>query len=793
MVCDPNDNSFDLQDPGPGPSIPGLGLPFSFPKIPFRDLSIPEGIPEDILDLIERLFALFPAGIKFEVNADARMSGVWDALASLFNEIAPFLAWYKFIQALLDIILCIIDVLCALLSPWALVRAIRRLFKQCLPNFLAMFPWLALLIMILALILLLIALIEYIILVIIAYIQQIIENIQVLLRAITVADADAIFAAVTKFSNLLCLIEQLFAILLAIAALFAIIRPLMGIAGRSVCAKGDSCCTEDFCPTFIEQGGIDGTVVSRTGKLIYHRRLEPNRPNDPDGILNFLNITGWPAIRDERWQFVDDDPNGEKEAAPSAISEELLIEQSEAQQDADVAAEALNQISGNGPVTAEVDAGGEAVQETQLDKFKFLDIITPSPELGFTYWPDNEVYENNANIIRVPYLMDMNISVDPRDFGQDFDFEGPRFFNIRNIIVHRRPTVFPENWKNEQQISNSNIFGSLLSQVFGSANVSGSIRLVGGEVYEYDDTTDDGYRPYLIGGQQATLENFIHLETKEVDDFPAQDDGYYITDVQYAFRYNHEVLVDKKLIGLMCTPSASVETAAVNAEFDDLRSTLDKVGDLPDVGTLTPDRTDGTGALGCLARSLTEFRQSINEENARKFQEDATKCLEDLKGEAEDFYCRGALAAADRFTSDFELDPDLQFIKRDIDVTIRLRDRTGTQLAVGAPQDIGDCIAKALTAIPTFGEITPFEYDGYGEFVATLTSDEAGKGELRAFISGEVLAEVQNRDNEDIPSEIVERVLGYEFIDKTSFVYRRNQGDEFKDRFGPPDIAEDGS
>jgi hypothetical protein len=791
MVCDPNSNSFDLQDPGPGPSIPGLGLPFSFPKIPFPDLKIPTGIPEDILDLIERLFALFPAGIRFEVNADALMSGVWDALASLFNQLAPFLAWYKFIQALLEIILCIIDVLCALLSPWALVKAMIRLFKRCLPNFLSMFPWLALLIMILALILLLIALVEYIILVILAYIQQIIENIKVLLRAITVADADAIFAAVTKFSNLLCLIEQLFAILLAVAALFAIIKPLMGIAGRSVCAKGDSCCTEDFCPTFIEQGGLDRTVVSRTGKFIYHRRLEPIRPDDPDGLLSFLNITGWPAIREERWQFVDDDPNGEAEAAPSAISDELLIERSEAQADTEAAADALNALSGNSPVNVELDAGGEIIQETQIDKFKFLDIITPSPEFGFTYWPDNEVYENNANLIRVPYLMDMNISVDPREFGQDFDFGGPRFFNIRNIIVHRRPTVFPINWKNEQPIPNPGIFGQLLSTVFGSANVSGAIQLVGGEVYEYNG--EDGYTPYLISGQIATLENFIHQETKEVEDYPSRDDGYYITDVQYAFRYNHEVLVDKKLIGLMCTPSASVETAAVNAEFDDLRSTLDKVGDLPDVGSLTPDRTNGTGALGCLARSLTDFRQAINEENALKFQANAIACLEDLKGQAEDFYCRGALAAADRYRSDFEIDPDLQFIKREIDVTITLRDRTGTQLAVSIPESVAECIAEALTATPTFGEITSFEYDGYGAFVAKLTSDKAGKGELRAFISGEVFAEVINRDNDDVTSEIIERVLSYEFIDKTSFVYRRNQGDDFKDRFGPPDIAEDGS
>ena len=171
MVCNPADTNITIGPPGPSPQIPGLGLPFSIPKVPFGDLSLPAGIPEDLINLIETIFAMFPGGIKLQPNTDAMTKGIWDALASLFNQIAPFLGIYKFIQALLNMILCIIDVFCALMNPWSTLKAIRRLFKRCLPDFLSLFPWLALLIMILALILLLIALIEYIIQVIIAYIN----------------------------------------------------------------------------------------------------------------------------------------------------------------------------------------------------------------------------------------------------------------------------------------------------------------------------------------------------------------------------------------------------------------------------------------------------------------------------------------------------------------------------------------------------------------------------------------------------------------------------------------------
>ena len=64
MVCTPSLNNINIPAPGPGPSLPGLGLPFSIPKPPFPDIKLTEGVPEDIIDLVNRIFALFPPQVR---------------------------------------------------------------------------------------------------------------------------------------------------------------------------------------------------------------------------------------------------------------------------------------------------------------------------------------------------------------------------------------------------------------------------------------------------------------------------------------------------------------------------------------------------------------------------------------------------------------------------------------------------------------------------------------------------------------------------------------------------------
>ena len=111
MVCDPNDNSLSPPNLGPPPDI-GFGPMFAPPQIPFPDIALPEGIPEDIIALLQKLYALIPGG-KLVPDADNYAKTVLDYVAQLLNKLGPYLAFYNFIQALLNMILCIIEVLCA--------------------------------------------------------------------------------------------------------------------------------------------------------------------------------------------------------------------------------------------------------------------------------------------------------------------------------------------------------------------------------------------------------------------------------------------------------------------------------------------------------------------------------------------------------------------------------------------------------------------------------------------------------------------------------------------------------
>lgn len=701
MVCKASQNNINIPSPGQSPSIPGLGLPISIPKLPFPDVSVLESAPEALQDLVRTIIARLPSGIKLIPDTTSAMKGVWDAVSNLLTKIAPFLALYSFFQALLNIILCIIDVICALMNPWALRKAVKRLFKQCLPDFLSLFPWAALVVMILSLLLLLMAIIEYLIEVISSYINQILDNIKILIRAIQVNDADAVIAATNKIAYLLCLFEQLFTILSTFALLFEIVKKLMEMSGRGVCSKGSggSCCDDDFCPTFISSN--PNGLFNHTGKLIYQSKVDVLWPTD--GSMDFLKNSGITPQREERWQFVD---------VASGV-------------------------------------------------YSFDDIITPSPELGFTYWPEGEEFASDANVNKVPYLLDMSFYINPRAIGQTSDYKGQRQFFIQNVIVKKRPTHSPISWNNGTDTSATD----------------GSLYLGGGLVYEY---TDDGYSAYMVNGSQATLETFISMD-RNLTSIPVTDDGYYIWNIDYNLRFNHSCLIDKRLISLMCAPDTSTEAAVINAEYSDLRSLTDRMGSLPDINA----------TITCLNDSLSSFRKNINNETAAIFQSETTACLNNLKDQANTTYTAGVAIAADRFKSSFTINPDLQFIRSDIVVTIVLRDKSGSPIVTNASQEIGSTIAKTLKIEPSLGEGSELTYDGYESFTGTIRSNVAGIGTVKAYVNNEVFASVINRDNIDASTEIIEQILEYEFVDHAVPTYRRDQGDEFKIRFDNSNIAED--
>jgi hypothetical protein len=377
MVCDPASNNLNPVSLGPPPNIIPFGFPFTF-GIPL-DVKIPEGIPEDFLELVRRLVALIPGG-KLLANTTNFSKDIMDILASLLNQLGPYLALYNFFQALLNMIMCILDVLCSLMNPFALIRAINRLFKNCLPDFLNLFPWLALIAMIIALLLLLLALLDYLLSQILAIIRDIIENLLVLAKSLQVHATDSdILAAARKIASLLCILEQLFAILIAFQAIMAIIESLAKIGGRSVCGSGSTiigddpgCCSDEFCPPFISQNPDGLTGIE--GDLIYYSQVN----NSPTGLPAGLVL---PPARNESWQFANLD----------------------------------------------------------LQTYNIKDIITPIVD-NTIYWPEGQSFTFDSNTKKVPYLLDMRMIVDPTVFGHT-DIGTTREFFITGCVVTKKPYI----------------------------------------------------------------------------------------------------------------------------------------------------------------------------------------------------------------------------------------------------------------------------------------------------------------------------------------------------------------
>ncbi len=374
--CSPSDNNIDVSGT-PGNPIPGLGIPFSPIQLPYPDIDLPTGLVEDLVELMGRLGALFPSSL-FKANLDSKMKNVMDFIANILSQISPFLSFYNFIMAALKLFVCIIEVLCALPDPIAVALKLRKLFAECLPPFIALFPWLALLAMIISLLLLILALIEYIINTIIAIIESIIKNLEVLALGLSLQDADATLAAINKIASLLCIIQNILAVLVAIAAIMAIIEALAKLAGFAVCDDNDEegCCNESLCPPFIKNNASGITVT--TGTLVYNKEIQTDVSTvfSSLGIPGIENILSVPALRKERWQIYD-------------------------------------------------DAGTHT--------YPIKSIITPID--GKEFWPGTTEFISTTPLRDAPYTVDMTITLDPDD-GY-----GSRVFQIKDCIVVRRPYI----------------------------------------------------------------------------------------------------------------------------------------------------------------------------------------------------------------------------------------------------------------------------------------------------------------------------------------------------------------
>lgn len=706
--CDPSLNTVNP------PAFPNFGFGFAPIQIPFPDLSIPTGLIEDLYALINSLSALFPSG-TFKPTLDNFLKNILDAIANIISQIAPYLSFYNFILALLRLIVCIMEVLCAIPNPFAMASAVATMMSECVPPFLNLFPWLALIAMIIALLLLILALIEYIIATILAIILEIIEQLILLGNGFSFQDAESTIAVIQKIANLTCFMQNLLAIFLALAAIMAIIQALASFGGFGICDEGSDCCVDSVCPPFIKDSPITGTL----GQLTYHSGIGTDVATlfaslAIPGIENILFV---PPIRTEKWQLVDT-----SSSQVHTFSEVLT------------------------PVIT-TDAEGNI-------------------NIG-VFWPEGIVYNKDTVPTKAAYTCDLRLEMNPVTYIPT-DTGGNRFFQIKDCVVVVKPYLGVLNFEEEIVFSNT----------------TGTISLEGGLVYE-----DDGYTEVIgTDGYQASLNTFIHIDDLSISD-PADlgsDDGVTFNNVEFTFKPGYATLAGHTLITVGCMPSPRIEKAVVNAvlQAEDARAVIDKLGPAPD-GVKVPSTgvlPNVNGTLDCLTTALAAFRKNISIETAALFQAEVETCLGDLKDQTLAVYCNAIVAAVSQFKSEASVEPDVQFISRNINTHVVLKDASGTNICTSMPDTCVPLIESLIKANVTFGSITGFKYDGSSAFDATLTSSSAGSGTMTIQFNEKIFSTIVPPANGN-GSSIEETIISYTFVDAPAEpVVRHDEGDVARTR-----------
>jgi hypothetical protein len=696
MPCDPSSNNIGVSGIPPIP-LPGFGVPFAPITIPVPGFELPEGFPESILDFIDNLTVPWPGFLEISPNLDDLSNTILKALATMFNQIAPFLGLYNFFLALLNMIMCIIEVLCALSNPFATVRAVIRLIKTCLPPFLNLFPWLALLAMILAIILLLLALIAYIVAKVLQFIEDLLRNIQILIDGLSFTDGEATAAAVVKVASLLCLFDNLVAIFSSLAAIFAIIQSMAELSGRTVCAgsgngQGDDsqCCTDDVCPPFIVENpdGIPGSQ----GKLIYYNAISDRGTSFSDE----------PFVRSEKWQFLNDDPN------------------------------------------QNINSQFRQIITRQLGPTDFFG--SEGYEYGDIFWPEGQVFSKDTSLRRSPYVVDMLLeNYDPR---LESDSGTPKDFLIKNTVVHLKPYVGIDNYDNDRV---NTVFSDEPSQI----NDTGTLRLVGGQVYEIDNGVEV---PYLINGEQATLETFISEDSGTHE--PTFDDAYTISDITFNLKINHAGLIYYDLIVYGCVPTIRQELDIANLANGEVSALIARINPiLPDIGK----------AQRCLNAAVAKLRTNITQETVEEFQSDFLACTDALTVESEEIFCNVLLESVNPFSSTFALSPDVQFVSKSIQVQITLSDRNNIEITSNIPESCVSQVVDKLDIIASFGTVSDIVYNRVtGKFVALIDSDIGGNGTVSVSFDGNILSQINNLDTLAEPTSVENTQLPYEFVGATA-------------------------
>ena len=247
---------------------------------------------DELIDTISCLCSV--GGVIRPSTLPSATINLGDVLVDQAKLLSAFTSMYGFIAAILRMISCIMDVLCALTNPFATIRAVIRLFGTCLPDLILIFPQITVTAIIICIIKIILAIVEYITTVIVPILEEIIQDVQDLTDAFAARNKDAQAAVAFKLASLFKELYNILGILKTLDPIIEMIKTLIDMAVNLPCkGSGGSCdgCGDDQCPEILQQTEIDGTdgimiVISNgddpTDFLIMF--------NSPVNYANFLSL-----------------------------------------------------------------------------------------------------------------------------------------------------------------------------------------------------------------------------------------------------------------------------------------------------------------------------------------------------------------------------------------------------------------------------------------------------------------------------------------------------------------------
>jgi hypothetical protein len=704
--------AISLPSPPAGPGLALPGFPGSvFPVIP--PIKLPDGIPEDLLYILDLLNFLIPPGKLIPALNPNFAKDIFDGIMKLLDHFMPFLMLYKFFLPILHLIICIIEVLCALTNPFALIAALENLFINCLPPFLNLFPIFALILMIISLLILILKLIEYIIQQILLFILTLIRQIKALFNAMMLTNVASVLAIAQKLGFLMCIFQNLLVLMAFFAIIIQAFKDILGLVfAIPPCGSGNNsnCCNAQYCPAIVS----NGSYTSSTGTLEYSSEvgmqtsviLNPTLSPSEDGY--YMTIDTY----QESWQIFDSsqvDRVGDSLLTPAPLS------------------------------FWNISNAYDVYDMFNMDGYTAADgYIVP------VYFPTSGTFNETTSSSQAAYTIDLKISnYNPSDYGLTGNIQD---ISITGCIVTAPPTqILTTTDSSGAQILQLQPNGVL--NITGGSGVLANGNSIDGYVnnnypYQYVVSLEDGYfASYDMTQwtyQAPKLNDLIHYAPTYVAPSPNAPlpKTKTLSNVTYTFNPILPTLVGANLVTVGCMPSLAASKAFINnVVFNNIGPQTQQLKDLVN----SPSFPDPAACQTCMLNAIADLRANITLQGVADFQTATSVCLAQLQNDTENALTQAIGIGYNPAKSTFSISPNIQFTTEAITVTVNLNENNGMPITSGLPASVAENIASQIVAYATFGNVGPFTYDGYQVFTANLTSPWPGSGSIKIAFQNQII------------------------------------------------------